>query len=70
MLCEECVRLRAESQRLNRAYLAAVESADEAYGVSAESFARLRAALNGAWLEADLAWRELERHQRGHQKAN
>jgi hypothetical protein len=68
--CEECIRLRGEHERLNRAYIAAHKATDGAYGGTAKEFTRLRTVSNGAWLDAEIARAELERHQREHLKVN
>lgn len=67
MDCEECARLRAEHDRLNKAYIAAHEAT--AAG-PLKPFVRLRTVSNEAWLDAETARFELQRHERGHRMAN
>ena len=66
--CEECARLRAEHDRLNKKYLAALDATQAAFEAPAHQFRKLRAALNEAWLDATTARLKLERHQRGRRK--
>ena len=64
--CEECERLGAEYDRLNQAYLAALEAAEVPHGGLAKEFLRLTIISNDAWLEAEIARLELERHIEQH----
>jgi hypothetical protein len=66
--CEECARLRAEYERLNKAYTTAVEATEAAYSAPSNQFLRLRIVSNEAWLEMEVARLELERHFERHRR--
>lgn len=68
--CEECARLTAEYNRRNQALTAAREAANAAFEAPAYQYRRLRAVSNEAWLDAETARLELERHRRGHRQAD
>jgi len=68
--CEDCTRLRAEHDFRNRAYITAHVATDAAHWGLVKEFLRLRVVSNEAWLDAEIARLELERHQRRHRKTN
>jgi hypothetical protein len=66
MACAECTRLAAEQERLERTHAAALDAAKSVgVGLRADN-ARLRIAVNRAWLDAEYAKLELQEHMRGH----
>ncbi len=71
MGCGECDRLRAEHERVERAYASAIEVLAARSGISAAvEYTRLRAIADKARIDLEVARLELERHKRIHSKAN
>ena len=71
MECDECDRLRAEHERLERAYASAIEVLAARSGISsAAEYTKLRAVADEARIDSEGSRLELERHKRIHSKAS
>ena len=71
MECSECAGLRAEYERLERAYATAIDALAANVGiVRAGEYTWLRAAADEARSDSEVARLELEKHKRIHAKAN
>ncbi len=65
MDCPECDRLGAEYENLSREYTAAIQRHNAGVGTtSRDEYSKLRAALEDARLDLDIAQREFEKHRR------
>jgi hypothetical protein len=62
--CEECARLCAKYDRLKKAHIAAVEAINGAW--PPEELLRLRTVSDDAWLDAEIARLEVNRHIERH----
>jgi DNA-binding response OmpR family regulator len=67
MECDECDRLRKDSDRLQKIHLSALEATKTGYNAPARQFAPLKTASDEAWRKAEIARLELEQHERGHE---
>ena len=67
MDCLTCEQLQAESERLRERYYEARAYLDSIAGTSKlAAYTRARTEANNAWIEAEVARIELDRHQRTH----
>jgi hypothetical protein len=64
--CPECTRLADEHERLERSYADALDSMASSRGALRSEYTKLKIATNEAWLYAECARQELERHKRVH----
>jgi len=65
--CEECTRLSADYDRLNKSHLSALGDAEAARDGTLKRLTALRTVSNKAWLDAEIARLELKGHRRGGQ---
>ena len=69
MVCPECARLLADYRRLDQAYGVAFDAMLAASKVPASDFIKVRIVADEARIESELAWLDLEHHQRIHYEA-
>jgi hypothetical protein len=71
MGCSECARLACEYERLDRLHAGAVHSLNaQPVNDGIVEHKRLRVSANEAWLYAEIARLELQKHRDVHHKAN
>ncbi len=64
--CPECTRLADERERLERSYADALDSMASSRGALRAEYTKMKIAANEAWLYAECARQELQRHKLGH----
>ena len=64
--CPECTRLTDEHERLERGYADALDAMASSRGALRAEYTRMKIATNEAWLYAECARQELQRHKLGH----
>jgi hypothetical protein len=68
--CPECVRLLAESERLERCYVAAFGTMVDSSAAPAAEFTKLRIAADLARIDSEVVRQKLERHRCIHSGVN